>query len=73
MTLTIRTNRLVTRLRLGLADMSYAQRRVLEHQTGVPMVKRSRPIARTASELEALYARDDRSARRPVAGPLRLQ
>ena len=57
MTLKIRANRLVRRVRLGLADMSYAQQRAFANQTGVVVAKRGRAIARTAAELEALYAR----------------
>jgi hypothetical protein len=43
--------------------MSYAQRRVFENQTGIAVTNRSRAIARTAAELEALYARRGGSAR----------
>ena len=62
MTPRIRVSRMIARVRSGLADMSYAQRRVFEHQTGIPLAKRGRAIARTRAELEALYARDGRSA-----------
>ena len=57
MTLRIHPSRMIARVRRGVADMSYAQRRAFENQTGVAVANRRRRIARTASELEALYAR----------------
>jgi hypothetical protein len=50
----IRVSRMIARVRRGLTDMSYAQRRVFENQTGIAVANRSRAIARTAAELEAL-------------------
>jgi hypothetical protein len=63
MTPRISVSQRIARVRRGLADMSYAQRRVFENQTGLAVANRNRAIARTAAELEALYAREGRSAR----------
>jgi hypothetical protein len=42
------------------AEFDYAQRRLLEVQLGVPMVRSERPkVAQSIGELEALYAFDD--------------
>jgi hypothetical protein len=79
MTPRIRLRRMIARVRRGLSDMSYAQRRVFENQTGVAVVNRSRAIARTGAELEALYAHDggserqsaERSRERPTASATR--
>jgi hypothetical protein len=63
MTPRISVSQMIARVRRGLADMSYAQRRVFENQTGLAVTNRNRAIARTAAELEALYAREGRSVR----------
>jgi hypothetical protein len=51
-------SRVIDRLRLAWADMDYAQRRLFEIQTGIPVAgpqprRHRRP---TVEELEALYA-----------------
>ncbi len=54
------------RMRRGVADMSYAQRRVFENRTGIAVAERASFAARnhepmvasTPDELEALYTRD---------------
>jgi hypothetical protein len=63
MTPRIRASRMITIVRRGVADMSYAQRRAFENQTGIAVAHRSRAIACTAAELEALYARGERPSR----------
>lgn len=48
MTPRIRISPTIARVRRGLADMSYAQRRVFENQTGIAVVDRSRARAASA-------------------------
>jgi hypothetical protein len=54
-------SRAIGRVSAVLAELDYAQRRVLEIRTGVPMLSdkqrlRSRPVV---EQLEALYTYDD--------------
>ncbi|MDQ6729571.1 MAG: hypothetical protein M3022_04540 [Actinomycetota bacterium] len=65
----VNVNQIGNRMRRGVSDMSYAQRRVFENRTGIavnPSADRKRePVsATTADELEALYARGLRRMRR---------
>ncbi len=55
-----KVTRIAGRVRRGMSEMSYVQRRVFENRTGIPASDRGRVpgIATTAAELEALYARD---------------
>lgn len=69
MSLRINVNEISDRMRRGVSDMSYAQRRVFENRTGIaanPSAGRNREpvIATTGDELEALYAQDERTMRR---------
>jgi hypothetical protein len=51
----------MTHLRDVWSELDYAQRRSLELRTGLRFVNRTRPtVARTVSELEALYASSGR-------------
>ena len=55
-----RVGRIVERIRGTWSELEYAQRRMLEIQTGVPFDEpKRRRIARRVEELEALYAHDD--------------
>ncbi len=62
--MTPRTRTTVTqiagRVRRGMSEMSYVQRRVFENRTGIPVSGRNGvpDIATTRAELETLYARD---------------
>ncbi len=68
--MSLRTNvkEISHRMRRGVSDMSYAQRRVFENRTGIAVADprasaghdREPVIASTPDELEALYARDVR-------------
>ncbi len=64
MSLRTNFNEISHRMRRGISDMSYAQRRVFENQTeiavaGRPARREQQPvIATTPDELELLYARD---------------
>lgn len=68
MSLRTNVNEISHRMRRGVSDMSYAQRRVFENQTGIAVADAGRRggreqepvIATTPDELEALYARDVR-------------
>lgn len=65
----VNVNEIGDRMRRGVSDMSYAQRRVFEKRTGIAATpsadrKREPEIATTADELEALYARGGRRMRR---------
>ncbi len=68
MSLRINVNEISHRMRRGVLDMSYAQRRVFENRTGIVVADAARPagrdqepvIATTPDELEFLYARDVR-------------
>jgi hypothetical protein len=68
----IHVNQIVSRVRSGVSDMSYAQRRVFENRTGIAIAGHDRrsgssgdgrgpAIACSISELEALYAQDVRT------------
>ena len=55
-----RDGRIVERIRGIWSELEYAQRRMLEIQTGVPFDDpRRRRIVRRVEDLEALYAYDD--------------
>jgi hypothetical protein len=71
MSSSIHVSQIVSRVRSGVSDMSYAQRRVFENRTGIaaggrehrsgpsgPCPGREPVIASSVSELEALYAQD---------------
>lgn len=53
-----RETQIITRLKELWAELDYAQRRLLEVRTGVPMLPPERPrSAASIEDLEALYAR----------------
>lgn len=56
-----RSRRILARVRRTIDEIEYAQRRITELNTGVPLRQRAdrSGIARTAAELEALYTHDD--------------
>lgn len=56
-----RAGRITGRIGSVLAELDYAQRRLLEIRTGVPMFGpgRRQRVASTVDELEALYADND--------------
>ncbi len=62
MSLRTNVNEISHRMRRGVSDMSYAQRRVFENRTGTAVAARPAGrdrepmIATTPDELEALYA-----------------
>jgi hypothetical protein len=51
-----KTRRAVKRAKEIWSDMDYAQRRAFEIRTGIPVIERRARIARSADELERLYA-----------------
>ncbi len=56
-----RAGRIVGRATQIWAELDYAQRRLLEIRTGIPQLTRQeRPTAGSVSELEALYALEQR-------------
>ena len=68
----IHVSQIVSRVRSGISDMSYAQRRVFENRTGIATGRHDRrsgpcaaalgpAIATSIGELEALYAQDVKS------------
>jgi hypothetical protein len=68
----IRISQIVSRVRSGVSDMSYAQRRVFENRTGIATAGDDRrsgssghgrgpAVAGSISELESLYAQDVRT------------
>lgn len=52
--------RIAGRVRRGMAEMSYAQRRVFENRTGIPANDHGHVpgVAVSIAELERLYARE---------------
>lgn len=68
MTTTTKTTfgRLAGRVRRGMSDMSYAQRRVFENRTGIPANDHGHipGVAVGIAELERLYARESSMIRR---------
>ncbi|MGH2886082.1 MAG: hypothetical protein ACRDPA_25865 [Solirubrobacteraceae bacterium] len=51
-----RTRRAVKRVKEIWSDLDYAQRRAFEIRTGIPVIERRARIARSAEDLERLYA-----------------
>jgi len=56
-----RMSRTIGRLKEIWAELDYAQRRLLEIRTGVPLLAHTEraSVRRTIDELEALYAHED--------------
>jgi hypothetical protein len=51
-----KTRRQIKRIKEIWSDLDYAQRRAFEIRTGVPVIERRARIARSAEDLERLYA-----------------
>jgi hypothetical protein len=52
--------RAISRVKVALADMNYAQRRLLEIRTGIPFAKGHGATKREDDELEALFRMSSR-------------
>jgi hypothetical protein len=60
-----RTRRFIRRIRKTLAEMRYAQRRMVEIQTGLSLGAAVGPLRGSIKELDGLYQSGPDTARRP--------